>query len=106
MQAIKTKNELDILLKSNKIIVIKFSSEWCQPCLKLVPIYTEVSQLEQFKNVSFVKVDIDDASDLASDYGVMTIPTLIVIKDGKMVASQTGYVAKPALTAWITKNIK
>lgn len=103
MQSVSTAAELKVLTDKGTVVV-DFGATWCPPCKLLVPIFSEVSQLETFKEISFVKVDIDDASDLANDYDVTSVPTLVVIKNGKTVATQSGLMAKAALTAWISKN--
>src|SRR5579859_1647829 len=103
MNPIKTAAELKALTDKGTV-VIDFGATWCPPCNKLAPIFSEISQLDEFKNISFVKVDIEEASDLASDYSITSVPTLIVLKDGKIAARQSGFSGKPALTAWVTKH--
>lgn len=100
---IKTAEELKSLTDKGTV-VLDFGATWCPPCNKLAPIFAEVSQAEEFKNISFVKVDIEEASDLASDYSVTSIPTLVVIKDGKVKATHTGFMSKTALALWVSKN--
>lgn len=104
MQTVKTAEELKALTDKGPVVV-DFGATWCPPCNKLVPVFSELSQHEDFKGkVTFVKVDIDEAVDLTSDYGILTIPTLIVFKEGKQVAMQSGLPTKNGLAAWIKKN--
>lgn len=103
MQTVKTAEELKALTDKGPVVV-DFGATWCPPCNKLMPIFSELSQHDDFKGVTFVKIDIEEASDLASDYGILGIPTLIVFKDGKQVASQSGLPTKNGLAAWIKNN--
>ena len=103
MTSIKTAEELKALTDKGTVVV-DFGATWCPPCNRLAPIFSEVSQLEEFKNISFVKIDIEEASELANDYGVTSIPHLIVLKEGKVAASQMGLISKTALVAWVTKS--
>lgn len=100
---IKTAAELKELTDKGTV-VLDFGAAWCPPCNKLAPIFSEVSKAEEFKNISFVKVDVDEASDLASDHSVTSVPTLVVIKDGKVKARHTGFMTATALTLWVNKN--
>mgnify|MGYP001620188438 FL=1 len=69
---------------NGKTAVIDFFAEWCMPCLMMVPIFEEMS--EKFKGkIKFAKVNVDDNQELASKFKVMSIPTIIIFKEGKEV---------------------
>ena len=81
MEQIKTKQEFDQLTNENKNVVIDFYASWCGPCKMLAPIFENVAATTQ--NVKFVKVNVDEATELASLFGIQSIPTMIYIKEKK-----------------------
>lgn len=80
------------VLESDKKVLIDFYADWCGPCKMLSPIIEEVSGEEA--NVKFVKLNIDQAEDIAIDYQVMSIPTLVVMENGKEVNRSVGLIDK------------
>lgn len=80
------------VLKSEKTVLIDFYADWCGPCKMLSPIVEKVAS--ENDNVKVVKINVDDEQDLAIEYGVMSIPTLVVIKDGQEVNRVVGLVSK------------
>ena len=80
------------VLESDKTVLIDFYAEWCGPCKRLSPIVEEVAREE--KDVKFVKLNIDNAEDIAIQYQVMSIPTLVVIKNGEEVNRSVGLIDK------------
>ena len=70
-------------LKSNGNLVVDFFADWCGPCKMLGPIMEKVA--EEYPDVTFVKVNVDDEQDLAVSYGVMSIPSVFFLKDGEVV---------------------
>ncbi len=80
------------VLQSDKKVLIDFYADWCGPCKMLSPIIEEVSGEET--NVKFVKLNIDEAEDIAIEYQVMSIPTLVVIENGKEVNRSVGLIDK------------
>lgn len=83
------------VLQSDKPVVIDFWAVWCGPCQMLGPVFEEMSN--EVQDVKFVKVNVDEEPDLASRYGVMSIPTLILIKDGKPEKTMVGLQSKEAI---------
>ena len=67
---------------SDKLVVVDFWASWCGPCRMLAPIMESIS--EEMTDVKFCKINVDDEPGLASKYGIMSIPTVLVIKDGKI----------------------
>lgn len=92
------KKDFNEVLKNN-IVFADFFAKWCGPCKMLSPIIDEVS--EKIKDVTFVKVDIDENSELASMFGVMSIPTLLLFKEGKLVNKSVGFMSKDEIIKFI-----
>ena len=76
------------VLKSEKVVLLDFFAAWCGPCRMVGPIIDEIA--EENGNILVGKVDVDQQSELASRFQVYSIPTLVVIKDGKVVKQVTG----------------
>lgn len=84
------------------VTVVDFFATWCGPCKMLAPVLEELeSDRSDFK---IVKVDIDKEEALARSYGVMSVPTLILFKDGKEIAKKVGFMPKELLNNWINEN--
>lgn len=79
----------------NNVCVVDFFADWCGPCKMLSPVLEELS--EEYTNVSFYKVNVDDSSSLARNYGVMSIPTLIFFKNNEIFKTLTGLRSKNEL---------
>lgn len=80
------------VLESEKTVLVDFYADWCGPCKMLSPIVEEVAEEEE--NIKFVKLNIDNAEDIAIQYQVMSIPTLVVIKNGEEVNRSVGLIDK------------
>ena len=80
------------VLNSEKTVLIDFYADWCVPCKMLSPIVEQVAS--ENTNVKVVKINIDDEQDLAINYGVMSIPTLVVIKNGQETDRVVGLIEK------------
>lgn len=87
-------------LKNNGIVLVDFFATWCGPCKMLAPVLEELSTAYEGK-ATIVKVDVDQENDLAAQYGVMSIPTLVLFKNGEIVKQVTGFQPKPQLEALI-----
>jgi len=81
------------------ITVVDFWAPWCGPCKMIAPVIDELAG--EMDNVRFAKVNIDDNQDIAAKFNVMSIPTLIIFKEGKPVTSTVGIVSKKALKSKI-----
>ncbi len=89
---VTSENFEEEVLKSEKTVLIDFYADWCGPCKMLSPIVEAVASEE--KDVKFVKMNVDNSNDIAIEFQVMSIPTLVVIKDGKEVNRSVGLIDK------------
>lgn len=99
-----TKESFDEALKNNKVVVADFFATWCNPCKMLGPVIEAVANELEGKAV-VGKVDVDQASDLAEEYDVMSVPTVHIFVDGKLADTSVGYRPKDALLEQIKKYL-
>ena len=85
------------VLRADRPVLVDFWATWCGPCRMLAPIVAEIA--EERDDVTVGKVNVDDESELAARYGVSSIPTVILFKDGKVSATSVGYRSKAQLLA-------
>ena len=76
------------VLRSDKTVLVDFWASWCGPCKMLSPIVDEVA--DDRPDIKVCKINVDEQPELASRYGIMSIPTLMVVKDGEIVSQSTG----------------
>ncbi len=86
------------LIKEGVVIVDMFAT-WCGPCKMLGPIVEELSN--EYENVKFVKIDVDECEEIAKRYGIMSIPTIIKFVDGKEIDKKIGFINKEQFKEWI-----
>ena len=92
-------NFADTVLKSDKPVVVDFWAEWCGPCKMIAPALEEIS--DAHGGVTIAKLNIDENPDLAAQYGVRSIPTLIAFKGGEPADMKVGAVPKSSLESWV-----
>lgn len=95
-------SKLEEAENSGETWVVDFWASWCGPCVELAPIYKEVS--EEVEDVNFGKVNMEEYSSLATKYGVQALPTLIIIKDGDIVAKNEGFLDEDGLRNWVQEK--
>jgi thioredoxin 1 len=89
------------VLKATGAVVVDFWAEWCGPCRQIAPALEEIAGSLNGK-VKIVKLNVDENPQTASKYGVMSIPTLMLFKNGEMASRQVGAAPKQKLEQWIT----
>jgi thioredoxin 1 len=92
------------VLKSAGPVVVDFWAEWCGPCRQIAPALEEIAGSLTGK-VKIVKLNVDENPQTASKYGVMSIPTLMIFKNGTMASRQVGAAPKQKLEQWITATV-
>lgn len=91
-----TKNNFqEEVLNADKTVLVDFWASWCGPCRMLSPVVDQIA--EENDTVKVCKVNVDDEPELAGEFGVSSIPTLIVFKDGKAVQTSVGVKPKAAI---------
>lgn len=98
IQVVNAENFDQVVLQSEKPVLVDFWASWCMPCKMLGPVFEEVAQENQDKAV-FAKLNIDEATDIATRYQVMSIPTLILFKGGQVAEQSVGLVGKSEIEA-------
>ena len=90
------------VLNSDKKVLIDFYADWCGPCKMVSPIVAEIGQ--ENKNIKVVKINIDDEKELTKKYKITSIPTLVVIKNGKEITRGIGALSKQRILELISKE--
>ncbi len=85
---------------ANGVTLVDFWAPWCGPCKMIAPVLEELAG-ELGGKAQIVKINIDDNPQVAGQYGIMSIPTLLLFKDGKKVDQKVGALAKPAMKSFI-----
>lgn len=98
------KNFEEEVLKSSQPVLVDFFATWCGPCKMVSPLLEQISE-EMADKVKVCKIDIDQSPEIASKYGVMSIPTFIMYKDGKDVAKNVGAMPKTGIEDFINNNL-
>ena len=92
------------VLKSEKPVLVDFYADWCGPCQMLSPIVDEVA--EERDDIKVGKINVDEQMELAQKYGVMTIPTLLVIKNGEIANKHIGALSKSGVIELLSEQQK
>lgn len=100
MTVLNNDNFEKMVIDSQEPVVVDFFATWCGPCKMMGPIVEQVEE-ELSGKAAFGKLDIDQSMDIAGKYGVMSIPTFIVFKEGKPAATHVGGMSKADLKAFI-----
>ena len=99
IQEITSADFEELVLKSEKPVLVDFNATWCGPCRMLKPILEDVAA--QRPDVKVVGIDVDENSDLAEEYDVFSIPCLVLFKDGAEADRSVGLVPKERLLAFL-----
>lgn len=95
---LKDRAEFKAALESDKLTVVDFFATWCGPCKMLTPVVARVDE-KLHGEVNFIKVDIDVFNDLASEYRIQSVPTLVYLKNGQEITRTVGYMDEDSLLA-------
>ena len=95
--------ETDVM-SSSKPVFVDFWAEWCGPCRMVSPVVEELAT-DYGDKVKFVKVNVDEANELASKYNVFSIPTLILLNKGEIVSQQVGAASKESYKSMIDRAL-
>lgn len=87
-------------LDSNEIVIVDFWAEWCGPCKQFAPIFQRVS--DTYPDVVFAKVNTEEQQALATQYGIQSIPTIMVVRDGIILLNQAGMLPEDKFDDLIT----
>ena len=104
MAKIATNTSFDELLAGEKLVIVDFWATWCGPCRMLSPLLDEVEE-EMADKIEVVKVNVDDADEIAMRFRIMSIPTLLFFKNGQMVDRSVGAMPKSSLVDKINANL-
>lgn len=88
-----------IIKESTKKTIIDCYADWCGPCKMLAPIMDEVS--EEIKDCEFYKLNVDEAGEIAAEYGIMSIPTILIFENGSLKTQSSGFMSKSELVEFI-----
>ena len=100
-----TKNNFEAeVVKADRPVLVDFWATWCGPCMMLGPVVAEIA--EERKDVIKVgKVNVDEEPELAAKFGIMSIPAVLLFKNGEVVANSVGYISKEDMNAFVSANI-
>ena len=93
----------DDVLKSDKPVLVDFWAEWCGPCKQIGPALEDISE-DMADRIKIAKVNIDESPDTPGKFHVRGIPTLMIFKEGQVVATKVGAMTKSKLTEWVEEH--
>ncbi|MGL4107212.1 thioredoxin [Clostridium sp. LP20] len=95
VEYISQDNFQEEVLNNKGVVVVDFFATWCGPCKMIAPILEELDS--EINDVKIVKIDVDENGDIANEYGVQSIPTIKIFKDGAEMDTKVGFLPKDAL---------
>lgn len=104
MKQLASTDSLDELLSEHEYSLLYFTASWCGPCKSMSPIVQGVSLMMKDR-VSTIKIDIDTSSTSAADYGIRSVPTLMLVKDDEIIDQRVGGLAPTQLMQWLEQLV-
>jgi thioredoxin 1 len=98
---VELNNNFDEIISSNAKVLVDFYADWCGPCKMVGPLVAQIA--DEHDDVAVVKVNVDDEMELAEKFGVASIPTIILFKDGKETKKNIGAMSKAQLEEFISE---
>jgi thioredoxin 1 len=92
------------VLKSDKPVLVDFFADWCPPCKQLSPILEKIAK-EKAADLKIVKVDVDASPEIAKQYSIKSMPTLLIVRDGDVIAQKIGSAPKSEVVKWIDQSL-
>jgi len=90
--------DFDKVIETGKVLIDCYAT-WCGPCKMLSPIIDELSK--EYEDISFYKLDVDQAEEISMRYGIMSIPTLLIFEDGKLIKTMVGFRSREDLEEFL-----
>lgn len=97
------KFETDVL-KASEPVLVDFWAEWCHPCKMVIPIMEEIAKTYKGR-VKVFKINVDENTETPEKYGIRGIPSLLILRDGEVVAAKVGVLSKLQLAAFLDENL-
>ena len=102
--AVKSSEFAAKAMQAEGLVVVDFSANWCGPCKRMLP-ELEAAAEELSGKATFIKVDVDEAPEIANQFGVQGIPNLTFLKNGEVVDVQIGAIGKSAIVSRVKQNL-
>ena len=104
IKSVKDADFTSEVLESKQLVLIDFWAEWCGPCRMITPVLEQVAE-ELGARLKIVKVNVDDNPQLAAQYGVRSIPNLVLMKSGAVIGNKVGALGKAQLISFINDHL-
>lgn len=102
MQSITDNQFQSEVLESKGLVLVDFWAEWCGPCRQLGPVLEEVSK--EMSDVKICKMNVDEAPNTAANFGIRSIPTMFLFKDGKQIDVKVGFNSQSSIVSWLNSH--
>lgn len=104
MKQLTSVDSLDTLLSQHEYSLLFFSASWCGPCQSMTPIVEGVASIMMSERFNTIKLDVDISPTHAADFGIRSVPTLLLVKNDEIIAQQVGGVPRQQLMQWLEQH--